>query len=127
MRSACTLTSVIAPAWSHTTMPSGAASTSSRKSMSAGSGMVVGDPEAEYGAGRGVLDPDAAAVGLDGELAEREAQAAAGARAPLLGLREALEHPGPQLRGHAGPRVRDADLDAGGVDRRRHRDGRVLG
>src|SRR5262245_55948472 len=115
MRSACTLTSEIAPSPSHTTMPSGAASTSSRKSSPCGSAMR--DPDAEDGARARVLDPDPAAVGLDGELAEREPEAAAGARPPALRLREALEHAGPQLLGHARPRVRDADLDRG-VDRR---------
>src|SRR5689334_4690886 len=113
MRSACTLTRVIVPSASHTTKPAGVASNRSRKSMSGVSSMR--DPDAEDSAGARVLDPGPAAVRLDGDLAERQAQAPARARPPALHLREPLEHVGAQLLGHARPLVRDAERDGLGV------------
>src|SRR5262245_64995398 len=69
------------------------------------------EADAEHRARAGVLDPDRTALGLDGELAERQAEAAVGARAGLA-LHEALEHPLAQRERHAGAGVDDAKLDS---------------
>src|SRR5262249_2416358 len=68
------------------------------------------EAHAEDRAGVGIFDPDRAALGLDGELAECEAEAAVGARAAIA-LDEALEHLLAQRGRYAGAGVDDAKLD----------------
>ena len=118
-----------APVASTTTIASGAASRSWRtisslcwRSLKADDrsrsssllSWTFGQPHAEDRARLAILDPDAAAVGLDGELAEREAEAAPGPRRLAI----ADSRPGRSARrssraARAGCRARvgDADLD----------------
>src|SRR3954470_3918950 len=90
MRSASPLTSTSTPRSSHTTMPSGAASISARNGTFHSDS--IGDPDAERGTGRVVFDPDPAAVGLHGHLAERQAKPSVGAGHLGPRAHEALEH-----------------------------------
>src|SRR5262245_22897723 len=86
-------------------------------SMASCSSCVIGQPHAEGGARRAVLDPDPSAMGVDGELAEREPEPApaAGLGATLSfhlheGVEDALAHRGRNARA----RVGDAQLHAAG-------------
>ena len=92
---------------------------------------VIRQPHAEDGAGGGVFDPDAPAVGLDGELAERESEPAPAPRDDALLLRvdlhERVEDLLAHLRRNAVAGVGDADLGAVGALVGGDRDGAVRG
>src|SRR3990167_4151618 len=96
------------PAWSQTSMPSGAASISSRKLRSLAAG-AIGQPYAEHRARRSVFDPNTDAMGFHGQLAEREAQPAVTAAA-VVALRETLEHRGMLVSGNSVARICHSNL-----------------
>src|SRR5688572_27796676 len=89
-------------------MPSGAASTSWRNGKSPSIGSVGIESHYEHGAGLAILDPDLAAVRLDRNLTEGEAEAAI--RTRRIRRLEALEYLVASFGGHAGALVRDPDL-----------------
>src|SRR3990167_7999350 len=110
MRVASALTSRIRPRWLATISPSGAASTSSRNGRSPSD---MGEPRAEQGAGGGVLDLDRPAMGLDGDLAERQPEAAVLVADAVAGL-EPLEDVGAPIGHHAGAAIAGAQIGGAG-------------
>src|SRR5262245_15409275 len=122
MRSASLLTSTTMPLPSHTTMPSGAASSSARNGTSQSRSIV--EPDAEGRPGSRVLDPDPSAVRLDRRLAERQAEPAIGPRGSFLAGHEPLEHALAERLRHARPRIDHLELDAADRAERTDPDGR---
>src|SRR4051794_27118333 len=118
MRSVWALTRRMMPPRSTMTMASGADSRRARKRWSSGGMLLagrsggIGETQAEYGARGPVFHPDAAAVRLDGETTEGEAEAAAraGDAGSALDLYERVEDALAHRFRDAAAEVGDAEL-----------------
>src|SRR5690349_14139175 len=108
---------------SHTTMPSGAASSSARKGTFHSRSIV--DPDAEGGSRRGVLDPDPPAMRLHGGLAERQAETPVAPGRSFLAGHEPLEHTLADRFRNARPRIDHLELDTACHRLRTDPDGRT--